>query len=338
MFLSVNRSHFASKRCAVFTHITVVTAVKIKMSNSSISIFQTLVKFNGNKNEDLSSWLRGFERCCVIAGKADDDLIKGQLLITCLCGSALAVADRLEEEKQTSQNFAALKAKLESVFNSDVDKELKQEEFEKRHLEINETEEELMNSLVKLHRSANPNSSEQELARNVKRKFLNGIPADLKRGIFIFCNDPHAATVSIDSLLEAVRKAKSYIVEQQEETRASVNAVGTNSTSSNNNEPSTTLLAVLEGLKQSLDSHIQNTSDQLSEQSARINALADRRNIRNDFEDHTARFNNVRGRSNQRGNNQRGRSRSTNSTTCYNCNLPNHIARDCRAPRAPPLN
>ena len=51
-------------------------SVKTNMAgNSNINIFQTLEKFSGKNNDDLSSWLRGFNRCCVIAGKSDDDLV-----------------------------------------------------------------------------------------------------------------------------------------------------------------------------------------------------------------------------------------------------------------------
>ena len=76
--------------------------------------------------------------------KSDDMLVKGQLLMLCLSGQALAVAERLEEEKKIAREFEAIKMKLETVFNSDADKECRQEEFEKCHLEINETEDEFM--------------------------------------------------------------------------------------------------------------------------------------------------------------------------------------------------
>ena len=144
-------------------------------NSSSLSVFQTLKKFSATQSDDFSSWLRGFETCCVIAGKSEKDLIKGQLLITCLTGSALAVAERLEEEKQTAQNFTEIKAKLESVYSSEADKQLSQEKFEGRHLEIGETEEELMNSLVKLHRAANPDGSDEDLKKKVRKEnFLVG--------------------------------------------------------------------------------------------------------------------------------------------------------------------
>ena len=129
---------------------------------SSISIFTKLDKFSGQNDDDLSCWFRGFNRCCVIAGK-DDDLVKGQLLMLCLCGQALAVAERLEEEKQTPQKYTELKERLETVFNSEADKELKQAKFEKRHSEINETDDEFMLDLIKLHRAANPEADETQL-------------------------------------------------------------------------------------------------------------------------------------------------------------------------------
>ena len=82
---------------------------------SNLSIFQKLEKFSGRSSDDLSSWIRGFERCCVIAGKSEDDLVKGQLLMLSLSGQALAVAERLEEEKKEQQKFR-FKRKIRSSF------------------------------------------------------------------------------------------------------------------------------------------------------------------------------------------------------------------------------
>ena len=77
-------------------------------TNSNITIFTKLDKYSGQNNEDLTCWFRGFDRCCVIAGK-DDDLVKGQLLMLCLYGQALAVAERLEEEQKTPINTQNLR-------------------------------------------------------------------------------------------------------------------------------------------------------------------------------------------------------------------------------------
>ena len=80
-------------------------------NNNNISIFQKLEKFSGKTDDDLSSWLRSFERCCLIAGK-NDDLVKGQLLTLCLCDQALAVVDRLEAEKKHLRSSQKLKQNL----------------------------------------------------------------------------------------------------------------------------------------------------------------------------------------------------------------------------------
>ena len=185
---------------------------------SSINIFNKLDKYNA----DLTSWIRGFDRCCLIAGK-DDDLVKGQLLMLCLCGQALAVADRLEEEAKAPQKYSIIKQKLETVFNTHADRELKQSEFEKRHAGINETDDEFMLDLMKLYRSANPDAEDAQVNCNVKRKFLSGISSELRRNLFIFCSDPHATTVSIEKLLESVRKARLFIMENEQV--PSINAI-----------------------------------------------------------------------------------------------------------------
>ena len=112
-----------------------------------------------------------------------------------------------------------------------------------------------MTSLTKLHRSANSTASEEEFTRNVKRKFMNGISADLRRNVFIFCNKPHEPTVSVDNLLEAVRRAKLHTTEQTDGAQT-VNVVESN-TSSND-----ALLNAIEGIRDTLNIHIQSTDGQ----------------------------------------------------------------------------
>ena len=68
------------------------------------------------------------------------------------------------------------------------------------------SEDKLMLRLMKLHRNGNRTSLATEFIGNVKQMFLNGISADVKRNIFIFCNSPHWTTVTIHQLLESVQK------------------------------------------------------------------------------------------------------------------------------------
>ena len=303
-------------------------------TNANIGIFQKLEKFSGKNSDDFSSWLRGFERCCVIAGKSgdDQDLVKGQLLMLCLCGQALAIADRFEQAKKTPQKFTDLKEKLETVFNSDADKEFKQEEFERRRLQLNETEDEFMLSLIKLHRAANPNSSDADHTRDVKRKFMSGISPELKRSVFIFCNNPHEGTVTIDALSEATRKAKLYTLEKCEAVE-SVNVV-------NGDNQEDHILQAIESLKESLNGHIQSTSEQLKEHNMQLNAITDI-NSRDGYQNQSRFQSRPRNRGrgyyshNQDNSVPRGRGQSNrgnnrrNQILCYKCNGPNHIARYC---------
>ena len=55
-------------------------------------VFSKLEKFTSNRSLDLRTWLRNFERCCVIAEKKDD-LVKGQILMLCVDGRARAILD-----------------------------------------------------------------------------------------------------------------------------------------------------------------------------------------------------------------------------------------------------
>ena len=110
-------------------------------------VFSKLEKFTGNGSLDLCTWLRNFERCCVIAEKKDD-FVKGQILMLCVDGRARAILDQYEEEKATPQKFTDLKKQLEEIFDSPADWDAKMTEFETRIEHIDETEEEFMTALL----------------------------------------------------------------------------------------------------------------------------------------------------------------------------------------------
>ena len=113
-----------------------------KMASSNLmALFSKLEKYNGS--EDLSSWLQKFNRCCMIADKNDDE-IKGQLILLCLSGQALAVAEQLEQERQGAQTFAQVRLRLENVFLTTARSEQKMTEFESRLQKAGESEDEFM--------------------------------------------------------------------------------------------------------------------------------------------------------------------------------------------------
>ena len=80
-----------------------------------MAIFNKIEKFNGE--EDLECWFRKFNRCCNLAQK-DDDVVKGQLLMMCLSGQALAIAEQLEVDRAGDITYAQIKRRLESVFDT----------------------------------------------------------------------------------------------------------------------------------------------------------------------------------------------------------------------------
>ena len=96
-----------------------MTAVKLKMA-SFRSIFSTLQKFSGDG--DLTTWLEKFNNCCALANKNEDD-VKGKLVMLCLTGQALAVAEQLSNELQGAQTLAQVKTRLESVFDTAATRE-----------------------------------------------------------------------------------------------------------------------------------------------------------------------------------------------------------------------
>ena len=141
-------------------------------TNSFMSVFATLEKYDGST--DLCTWLQKFNRRCSIAQKMEDD-VRGKLIMLCLTGQALAVAEQLEAERNGEQTYEQVRLRLESVFDSSARREQRMEMFEKRVLLTGESVDQFMLALVQLHKSANPNAADREFQMAVKRKFLQGI-------------------------------------------------------------------------------------------------------------------------------------------------------------------
>ena len=78
------------------------------MASGNNNIFNRIDKFSGSGDTDFSSWLRTFDRACTIAQKTDD-LVKGQIMMTCLTEQAMAAAGNLELRQGAQQPYAELK-------------------------------------------------------------------------------------------------------------------------------------------------------------------------------------------------------------------------------------
>ena len=178
----------------------------------STVLFSKLDKFTGNEDGmDLNTYLRNFDRCCLVAGKTDDT-VKGQLLLLMVEGQAKAVLEEMEELAADPQKYSDLTEKLRSVFDTPSARECKMMNFERRTQRLDESEEEFMFDLLKLFRQSNPWVGTNITDSAVKRKFLQGISPTLKRGLFVFCNAPVSGTVSRDQLLQYCREAKSISI------------------------------------------------------------------------------------------------------------------------------
>ena len=160
---------------------------------SFLSIFNTLEKFSGSG--DLKTWLHKFRNCCLLANKNEED-VKGRLIMLCLSGQALAVAEQLANELEGAQTLAQVVQRLESVFDTAATREQKMVCSENRVQRYGESEDEFMLELVTLYRSANPNAVDREFQMAVKRKFLQGLPPKLRQSVYVFVNDPYSQTSS----------------------------------------------------------------------------------------------------------------------------------------------
>ena len=96
-------------------------------------LFSNLEKFTGNA--DLVSWIKQFDRCCVVANKTDN-AVKGQLLMLCVAGQAKAILENFEEDQNGAQGYNALKGELEKHYNTTAIKEGKMREFEEKGKQI----------------------------------------------------------------------------------------------------------------------------------------------------------------------------------------------------------
>ena len=253
-------------------------------------------------------------------------------------GQAKAVLEELEEVKEAPQKFSDSVTKLKEVFHTVAAREAKMADFEVRKQCIAESEDEFMLVLVKLFRSANPAADSPTLDVAVKRKFLQGISPSLRRGIFVFCNDPYAAAVSREQLLQHCRKARMHLVPSSEEdkpetfTPPTVNAL--EPSSNPNPDP---MVQAVQDLTSQLAKEMNVMSQRLSAQDDKINMLTN--NFRGGAHPQSSRYNtsNTLPRATQ-NNDPRWRPDFTSGRrqptareelSCFKCGGPNHLARNC---------
>ena len=295
-------------------------------SSGLMAVFNKLEKYNGSNN-DLKSWLQKFNRCCLIANKVEE-AIKGQLILLCLEGQALAVAEQLEYEKEGAQTFTEVKDRLDSVFDTSAGREQKMTVFEKRIQQVNESEDKFMLELVQLYRGANPQASNDEFQKAVKRKFMQGISPNLRRAIFVYNSDPHAVTVTYQRLLEYARSAKLNLVDSPAASATpperTVNTVLEASAMSAGSNDISALRQEIRDLTSSFNERLS-----LVEQSDNVNAMYSDFQSRGRSQHRGRSRGRNRGNRGSRGGSFRGRGQPRESIVCFRCNGENHVSRNC---------
>ena len=273
-----------------------------------MSVFNQIEKYSGRG--DLAAWLIRFNRCCMLTNKQEENT-KGQIIMLCLAGQALAVAEQLVLERNGAQTFAQVQARLESVFATAAIRERQMKSFETRTQRADETVDDFMLDLVTLFRSANPDAPDREFQKSVKRKFMQGISPALRRALYVFCNDPSSVLLTHQQLLEFARTANLNIVE---ETAAEAVALAIDESSC---APSTP---------------VGTTTPTSTVNAEFVQAVANLTTAVNDL--NSSRRGAWRGRG-RGGGNGRGRRRanqqvaSAQAIKCHKCGGENHLARHC---------
>ena len=312
------------------------------MASSSFSVlFTRLERFSGSSTTDLPTWLKNFDRCCVIANKTDD-LVKGQLLMMFVEGQAKAILEEFEEEKGTPQAYSALTEKLKSYFDTVASRESKMASFESRIQKLDESEEEFMLALVKLFRTANPATAGPILDNAVKRKFLQGIPPELKKNLFVFCNNPYADTVTRTKLLEFTRNAKVHLSTVDLPNPDTSTTTKVLAAAEAANDDKSEIMSAIHNLSLQFNEHITKTETKFQEQDDTIAAVfnqrdGDQRSRGNSsgyrrYQNYGPRGSSSRGRidnSRWRSNQNKNESGSTGNIHCYKCGELNHMAKHC---------
>ena len=318
------------------------------MAGSVSYIFSTLEKFSDDSRITLDQWLRKFDRCCIVAKKADGDdgNVKGQLLLLYVEGRARAILEEYEDALGGEpQSYDVLVNKLKEHFESALTREQAMKTFETRVKKIDESEEEFMLDLVKLYSLANPTHSAAIKLAATKRKFLNGVSQELRRNVFVFCNNPFAAAVTRENLLEYCRNARMHLSVKSESNLDDSEAVMV----ANNSAAATDvsgMAAAINNLSLQFKNHVENTDRRLNEfgetisvmnsnyrggsRAGRGNYRGNRGGFRGNFRGNS--YNNNNGGS-QRYNNQyndgRGGYNQQRPKRCYKCSRLGHVARFC---------
>ena len=92
--------------------------------------FTSLGRFDGSDNQNMKSWFRLFDECCIRAGQGKDDIVKGRLLMLCLSGEALKVVEKMEEDCKEQQTYTSLMNQLLHVFNQSDGQEVNGNEID----------------------------------------------------------------------------------------------------------------------------------------------------------------------------------------------------------------
>ena len=173
--------------------------------------------------------------------------------------------------------------------------------------------------------------------------FLQGISPELKKNLFVFCNNPYDETVTRANLLDHIQNAKVHLSTTEsiiaDNTTTKVLAV-----SKPNSDTNSDIVTAIHDLSLQINNHITQTASKFEEQEESISAISHRSRHQDGVFQPTFNRWTYRGRNNSyraqnnTHNGYRGRyNQSTWQTNqnkltdvrCFKCGERNHVARHC---------
>ena len=252
-------------------------------------------KYDGNS--DWKDYLAHFESCVAINAWGDAEASK--FLAASLRGQALRL---LKEQRGDNWTYKELKSKLANRFSPTKQAETYLLELRNRKRNPKESLQELGRNIRELTTRAYPNFDAEGIDRLAKIHFTDALHnPDIRAGIF------HAKAATLDETVQAAVNTETFLQTESQRGGWRKNVHNRTLRSENEHEPP---------MKELIENAVKEALEKLTEP---VKQESVKKEANGGFRTN---------RSNQ------NRERTKENRTCYYCNKPGHIAKDCHKKRA----